>query len=940
MRMPSSSTSLIVTMWGRVRRNGTRLASGVPKTGRRARLRQGPSLAAVASLLIFLYFGSGFIGSGLAKVQAVPVAGENPGEGLGSERPAGPQQATATPSPQRTPPPLPTCEPNYCRRPAASLYDMTDSVFSGRVIEIEQLGPEESWWLRIRLAVEEIWKGPRGRELTVRIDRSNWTCHWRSQLGEVGARAMVFANIEPDGSLRIRWCHGPAEEDELRAVLGPGEPAGARQPAGGLGGAIRDIALAADAGPTRGPDDPLDIAGLTWLAQGHRLLPETGLLDSSGSWLDWPEPVSAMARDGDWALVASDRVLYLIDLGAAGGPKFLSHQSLEAGIQGQILGLMLFGERAILHNRQSEDGGITWQDLIVVIDLASGRTLSYDLIGEPDAQVIDMLRMGDRLVVSSRLDDQAEGRIHVIGMSRPGGAPSEPPTELARVEHPAAGLLADARDDDGQGFLTYHDRQLARLAVAVQGPPSIEQSWSVEGGRFERAEALAVDAAGQIHLQVHAWRSRDLVGHLLGLAEGDSGQLVVQSPIVHAAPRRFDAGLAVSADHLWLGDASGLARIGPSVGPDRVTHARTPVDVDAVAAGPDWLLAGSRQAGLLVYDRQDPLAPIHRAHIPSDAPSNHLLAGADRDYAIWQTDRVRLVDLRNPDAPTLRDLGPSDVSEPPIWALSEDLLAVLHPDAARLSLYDLREAGAPRLADSADLDPQTDWQALAFDGARLHLAYHPGPPVNGPIGPPGLPSLELASFEVALEAGEPRLTRGQDRTLLDTLVRDTSLLSMVLSGDRLWLLHRGIEGRRSEAMLAGFDLSDPNELRMHARVAIPGAAGPILLDGQRLYVSSQGTVQGIHVVDLASPDAPQLASPLARGRGRVTVADGHAYVANGPAGLWIYPPESSLPPSPTPLPVTPTTTPTPTDSAPTAEATTPTPLPRPIYLPLLHRGQD
>jgi hypothetical protein len=260
-----------------------------------------------------------------------------------------------------------------------------------------------------------------------------------------------------------------------------------------------------------------------------------------------------------------------------------------------------------------------------------------------------------------------------------------------------------------------------------------------------------------------------------------------------------------------------------------------------------------------------------------------------------------------------------------------------------LTVYDLSEASTPSQETRSALRGRATalsleegiLLALELDGPALRLLRH-----------------RLEGF--ALEDQSTQALRGGLASWADTWLARSGERVVVLASDRD--PDAPASGPRYRQHLFVLDLppEGPMTLRSSTNLGCPagGRASDIALDGEHLLVACLGDAPGVAILDLGDPDAPRLARHMRTpfGSTGVAVADGHLYLAAGPAGVLVYrePPggwgsESVSPTTETPFP-TPTTapaTPTQTATAPITASPTPsataTPSRSPLWLPWTRR---
>ena len=133
-------------------------------------------------------------------------------------RELGDSRAPERGDPPEEPEPEP-CPPCAAPRDPKDWLEEAEAAFYGKVIEIEELGPDGDWARRVSFEASEVWKGPVERDYWVLIDAWAWHCSHSFSLDE---EAFIFAEAGSMPNLyRVSICFGVVDVDP-REALGPG----------------------------------------------------------------------------------------------------------------------------------------------------------------------------------------------------------------------------------------------------------------------------------------------------------------------------------------------------------------------------------------------------------------------------------------------------------------------------------------------------------------------------------------------------------------------------------------------------------------------------------------------------------------------------------------------------------------------------------------------
>ncbi len=880
---------------------------------------------------------------------------------LGS--PNAPEQATATPTPgggSGTPQPEPSATPTLCPipscppcagpRPAEEWLEEADAVFHGRVVRIDEIDCDRT----IHFEVDEVWKGPQRRSISIFMDWVAWGCSRQYVPDE---EVVVFATEDPDRGLTVPLCFGIVDEDP-REALGPGQPvADDRSPVAHFGGRIRSVA------PVPGSD-------LAWAAQGPRVMAVSLArgedLQRYGTGLMLPGQVEDLAVDGQRGAARVGRTIHLLDLSEPEQPVVTDRVALDdvEGDLGPIRVLDTYARAFIAHGKH-----------LASIDLDSGEILATD---------IEVCGVGDRVI-----DFVATDRLLAIASG--GDLPASPsqPAKLQIVErngHDNLSVCSNASweiEDAAIGDLTLTEvagqprlYSMAEGGIAGWDLTSLDEpteiarwtaGWRPEGFDPKQGD-IAVTSEGVVYAALHRWvgsfHTAGEVLRVLATPDPDTGR---STETVHQSLRPLDAPL-VAADG---SDGAGrLLMAGPEgfsiLDAEEESPRTVPLVTDAVDLalhlddpGP-VLYTTSDKASLNGHLLLDPLSPDPYTFLLGDGGAERGGLTVDEGRLVManlgQTDirdqKLEIVTVGGALIPTeqseidLRDAGPGL-----LWDQFGNRLVVRR--GAELVLYDLSDPSLPVEAARAEIEGRV--ADLIVDGDWVY-ALHYGASLPLPEAPA---TTFLTVLRIHRANGELWLDPMEGATELPFTVHQDGLPLAALDGDRqvLWMagaIHCPGDPRY---LLFGLNVADPTAPAgidwgwedLPARPAVVTYAdGHLFLGGEHP-----------RVMDVRNPELPTWAGELeVAGAGSLVVHEQTVYAAAGADGVFILQPElawDSDPEAPTPVPhVTPSTmppTPTPDCSGsptptPTAFHGSPTPTPTPwtvepgsIYLPRLVNGE-
>jgi hypothetical protein len=857
---------------------------------------------------------------------------------LGPSQAPEPAQATETPGATETilpgpsstptptvpdtpaPPPSPTCEAVYCGRPSQQLIKTSDLVFEGRAKAVQRLGAERGWGYEVEFEAERVWKGPVERGYVVMVSHSAWTC---DQGFDVGKDYVVFARQRPDGGFDIPRCYG-FPFDDPRAVLGDGVAAEPALAAGHFGGRIRVVVPA--------PGSP----ELAWVAQGPRVMAVDLGQDvpkplSLGILLE--DQVEALAVSGSEGLALAGGVLQRLELDDAERPTLISRMVL--GDLGEFRGpIALFHTQDfgtlgfVVHASRGEPARVAAYDIV------GGKLMTRDLIPNQGA-VIDMIRAGDLLAVTTKIEGMDDGpaRLHLL---RPGLASIE---RFGSLDDVAMGRLAyaevggEARLYSGDG----RSREVVALGIDDPDRPIEIQRWmDVTQESGENLLDLAVTRSGGVYLSVERRvASFYSAGYVLALEPPPDP---MQSDEIYFSVRKLSARLVAAGEDLLLAGSVGLGRLDPVMRSlERMVGGVDMGDIEAgEQGGQARLFTASDSGGLAVYDAQDPLRPEAVADLEYGVwldslqvdeglatiadfgwhdTHDNAIAIFDMDDLNGEPDRIGNIDLRNaPDADRYARSGD--------W-----LVARASADGSfrqdEIGLFDLSDPAAPLLRANLRLGGAIMDMDMA---GRLVVVTHKNEARSQAAGQP------ISAMTVLWVEGEGEtlaLSRRGSVELGAEAAGDGAELPLVaLDGGQAWVVvSRGCE-RNVWASIVAIDVGDPDR---------PGLAGPAwayanlaaipwdlqIAEGHAFLIG----LGPVEVVDLRQPAWPRRVGDLGMVGMDVAVQARRVFVATGEDGVYILEPDlawasdSTLPtPTPPPLPSVVPPTPTP-DCRPTPTAT-------------------
>lgn len=840
-------------------------------------------------------------------------------------------------------PPAPGCP--RCAEPPAPAQALAEAaaVFHGRLIGIQDLGPDQGHDHVVTFENRGWWKGRRSASIDVFLPWEYWFCEgerWKSLFQPDAPDGYIVYTAEDDaGNLILKICGrtrswtaqeaaalgNPNAPDLATATptassssgtptpgltatptLGPGHPVrSVGEPVAHFGGRIRAVA------PVPGSD-------LAWLAQGPRVMAVSlgrgEDLQRYGAGLMLPGQVEALAVDGLRGAALVGSTLHLLDLSDPTQPAVTAHVELD-GLDGDLGPLRLLdglskaliadGPRLTLIDLDS--GAITASDVEIcgigdrLIDLVvSDRMLAISSAGALPAypsqtaklQIVDPMEFGNPggcVAVSSELDDSAVGNLALADVA---GQP--------RLYSMAAG-----------GIAGWDMTSLDALTEVARWSPD----WRTEGFDPNQGD-IAVTSAGEIYAALHRWvGSSYTAGEVLRVLATPDPTTGRSTETLHRSLRPLDAPLVVADDvggvgRLMMAGPEGLSTfLAGDYNPRTVPLVTDAIDLALHLDDPGPVLyATSDKASLVGHLLLDPLAPD---------PYTFLLGeGAERGGLTVDDDRLVIANLGQTD---IRDqkleivtVGgarvPAKQSEIDLldagpglhWDQSGSRLVVRH--GTELVLYDLSDPSLPVQAARAEiaghvveLIVEGDWvYALHFFETLSEL--------------PGTPALtQLSVLRIDRANGGLQLNLMSGFTALPFLVYQDDVPLAVLDSDRqvLWMtgaVHLLPGDPRYK--LSGLDVSDPSapasilwgwaDLSTRPE-ALAYGDGHLFVGGEQLLV-----------VDVRDPDLPITCGELeVEGAGSLVVHEQTVYAAAGVDGVYILQPDlawDSDPNAPTPTP--------------------------------------
>ena len=731
-------------------------------------------------------------------------------------------------------------------------------------------------------------------------------------------------------------------------------PAAPGQPAAGAAGATHAMHSTHSADASAATDEPWTVAPvdslggtvndmavdeqrqLVWAAQGPHVIaidmhdPSAPKMVGRSAMLD--EIVTALAVDGTTgvALIRSHssqdpEVLVTLDLSDPTAPRAVASIALDRyGIGGQTVvadGMAFVGHVSIndpVEPVQSRRRLVA----IDVHDLSAPRIVDDNMVPAP-GDVYDIKRVGDVLAATA-VEWPAPGqpgrpvfRLHLFDLAVPGHL-----RPAAMILDPSWYHLGTGPGADRGTTLYGYGKEGGVVALDIAQPdaPREIRRWPAaaewDGDIYAATSirpTLLIDEAGVPFLvtrETTGYYKVSAVDVTSEVGGQRSSYLIPTSPCAAAMSGRYVLVAEMSGD-IGIVDTQALTPEASSAA--RVGSIRTLGIVTMLAMRrdrPDGLLyASGRRGGITVLDLERPYDPSVIGRYVDGASRDVLqvaggIAASGRDG--WRAgvpdptlDRLDVIDLTDPRAPR-RQATYTDGRFARI-AVAPDATWIVHG----------RYFGAgdqPPLTFSPAAGPSGGSEtALPLDVRLLDGATVGGRFLSVGTYPPSATactSNRLALWDVPDASGPARRIshldvspcKGEAKNLRVAVAGDIAYVTQVLEAPS-W---PGIG--RSQMFVVS--VRDPLRPRVIAQLPISNTANELIEHGGYLFASvgwgGATNHANITIIDVRRPTAPRVVGSLPDLSGAVAVSDGHVYVSNGTAGVWVFEPPidwSPLPPA-------------------------------------------
>ncbi len=664
------------------------------------------------------------------------------------------------------------------------------------------------------------------------------------------ALAMCFAGGAPARELVLDLAPSSQGQEYLLAPGGPYVRASFE-----VGAEARDLAF-------RG-----DLAFIAAGRDGLRIL-DTAHEGTPPARLPLAAPVSRIRVDGDTALLAGERDLFVVDIRDPAAPRVRARRRLAHAPDDLIL-----------------DGARAW--------LLAGRTLErLDLSGaEPTVTArVTLAARGHGLAATETRVFVAAGEAGVLALDAE--TPAAPGTVL-RTTGPALDVALSGDHlfaaDGAAGVAVF---TLEGDAVAPRWLGSFRRIPALRRIVADGARALAEGVDGGVYLLD------------VGRPAFPSLQTILLPPGRRAAAR-LDAARAgvLSGGRLSVFD---LRPQTPRLGNEGLDFGqgvnlggqRRVFIADGIAYVADWF------SGLHLYDLRDPVRPALLSSFHTDGSSKGVVVRDGVAYVADDDHGLQILDVRDPRRPErIAELPTPGLAYTPV--LDGDLL-YLASHRGGFVVADVGDPHAPRTLAEVDT-PGKAWSLRVRDGV-LYVADDDSGLLVFDVRDPRAPR-ELGRFSPG-GAAEEVLLDG-DRAYVAFFDRGVYVLDISDPARPVALGHvatpgnaRGLDRRGTLLYVADWlagvqvvDVADPARPRIVGGYDTDGAAWGVQLAGDHAYVMDWWG--GIGVLDVSTPAAPRIVGgyPHRDAVRAVALHDRYALVAQGAAGVQVFDLQNPLNPT-------------------------------------------